>query len=226
MPKAQNLLAHKTFDPSDEESAHRHFQAPGEFAWPIEMLPTDELKPAKARGRTHSKKKIQSLGNSMLRFGLMAPLIIDDGGRIVAVHARQEAAQLVGIKLVPVIRATHLSEAELRAFALADNKIAATAGWDRGALSKELLELQIALPEVGLDLEITGFDIAEIDTIISDLDEQPIDPTDDLPELSCHAISRPNEVFTLGVHRLAVGDARDQNIYAQLMSYGRKLVTG
>lgn len=217
MPKAENLSANKTVDPSDEKSAPQHFQTPGEFAWPVEMLPTNELKPAKRKARVHSKRKIQILGESMLRFGLMAPLIVDNSGRLVAGHARHEAAQLVGLKFVPVIRATHLSETELRAFALADNKIASTAGWDRDVLSEEFRELQIALPEVGLDLEITGFEIAEIDTIIVDHDSDKVDPTDDLPEQNGCAVSKPDEVFILGSHRLVVGDARNEDVYAKLM---------
>jgi ParB-like chromosome segregation protein Spo0J len=92
----------------------------------------------------------------MRRFGVVNPAIVDHSDRIVAGHARAEAAKMLDLKQIPVIRLSHLNETEIRAYMLADNKLAEKAGWDREKLAIELEELQIALPEIGLDIGITG----------------------------------------------------------------------
>src|SRR6266404_2218049 len=140
--------------------------APPELPWPVEMLSPHGLRPAHRNARTHSKKQIRQIADSIERFGVISPIIADDRGRIVAGHARAEAAKLLGLKHIPVIRLAHLSETEIRAYMLADNKLAEKAGWDREILATELGELQIALPEIDLDLAITGFDPAEVDAIM------------------------------------------------------------
>ena len=147
----------------------------------------------------------------MLRFGVINPLIVDDRGRIAAGHARAEAAKLLGLRQVPVIRLSHLSETEIRAYLLADNKLAEKAGWDRELLAIELEELQIALPEIGLDIGITGFDPGEIDTIMLDFGEGQANPADEIPDLEGEpVVARKGDLFVLGRHRLLVGDARDE----------------
>jgi ParB-like chromosome segregation protein Spo0J len=93
------------------------------------MLPPRGLRPAQRNARTHSKKQIRQIADSIERFGVISPIIADDRGRIVAGHARVEAAKLIGLKHVPVIRVSHLSETEIRAYMLADNKLAEKAGW-------------------------------------------------------------------------------------------------
>jgi ParB-like chromosome segregation protein Spo0J len=103
--------------------------------WPVEMLPPRSLRPAQRNARTHSKKQIRQLADSMDRFGVINPIIVSDRGRIVAGHARAEAANLLGLKHVPVIRLEHLNETEIRAYMLADNKLAEKAGWDREILA-------------------------------------------------------------------------------------------
>ncbi len=107
---------------------------------------------------THSKKQIAQIAKSIDQFGPTCPIIIDNENRIVAGHGRFEAAKLLALDSFPAIRLTDMNDAEIRAYALADNKLAENAGWDRSALAVELGELQIALPEFGLDLAITGFD--------------------------------------------------------------------
>src|SRR5882672_8666111 len=117
----------------------------------IKMEPLAKLKPSPRNARTHSKKQIRQIANSMLRFGVTQPLLIDERGQIVAGHARAEAARLIGLRSLPVVRLSHLGEAEVRAYMLADNKIAQNAGWDRERLAAELEELEVSLPDVGLD---------------------------------------------------------------------------
>jgi DNA modification methylase len=153
----------------------------------------------------------------MARFGVINPMVVDDRGRIVAGHARVEAATLLGLKQVPVIRLSHLSETEIRAYMLADNKLAEKAGWNREILAVELEELQVALPEIGIDAGITGFEPGEIDSIMLDFANDRANPADRIPDLEALAVARMGDLFLLGRHRLQVGDARDPHIYAQLM---------
>jgi ParB-like chromosome segregation protein Spo0J len=183
--------------------------------WPIEMLSPRSLRPGPRNARTHSKKQIQQIADSMVRFGVVNPLVADENGRIVAGHARAEAARLLGLKLVPVIRVSHLSDTEIRAYMLADNKIAEKAGWDRELLAVELEELQIALPEIGLDLGITGFEPGEVDSIMLDFAEGRNNPADQVPELDAE-------------RRVAqTGDlsARKPPALSRRRSFGRKLHT-
>jgi DNA modification methylase len=186
--------------------------------WPVEMLPPTSLRPAPRNARTHSKKQIRQIAESIKRFKFINPVIIDDRRRIAAGHARAKAAKLLGLKHIPVIRVSHLSETEIRAYMLADNKLPEKAGWDREILAQELGELQIALPEIGLDIGSTGFDPGEIDSILLDFSENQVDPADQIPEMPAQtAVARKGDLFVLGRHRILVGDARDTHAYAQLM---------
>jgi DNA modification methylase len=186
--------------------------------WPIEMLPPHSLRPAQRNARTHSKKQIRQIADSVESFGFTNPIIADDHGQIVAGHARAEAAKLLGMKEVPVIRLSDRNKTEIRAFMLADNKLAEKAGWDRELLAVEFEELQIALPEIGLDVGITGFEPGEIDSIMLDFAEGQADPADEIPDLDDEAVvARKGDLFILGQHRLLVGDARDAQAYEQLM---------
>jgi DNA modification methylase len=185
--------------------------------WPVEMVPLRSLRPAQRNARTHSNKQIRQIAESMRRFGVINPLIVDDGGHIAAGHARAEAAKLLGLKQVPVIRISHLNDAEIRAYTLADNKLAEKAGWDRETLALEFEDLQVALPEVGLDLRITGFDPAEIDSIIADFGDVEGNPADEIPEVADTVVARTGDLYVLGQHRLVVGDARDPHVYERVM---------
>ncbi len=183
----------------------------------IEMVPLRSLKPAERNARTHSKKQVEQVAHSMKRFGVINPLIVDSRNRIVAGHARAEAARSLSLKIVPVVRVADLSDVELRAYMLADNRLAESAGWDRELLALEFEELQISLPEVDLDLDITGFDAGEIDSIMADFAESRSDPADEMPELEEAVTALPGDLFVLGHHRIIVGDARDRDVYASLM---------
>jgi len=185
--------------------------------WPIEMLSPQSLRPAKRNARTHSKKQIRQIADSMARFGVINPVVADEHGQIVAGHARVEAARLLGLRQVPVIRLSHLSETEIRAYMLADNKLAEKAGWNREILAVELEELQVALPEIDVDVGITGFEPGEIDTIMLDFANDRANPADQIPDLEASAVAQTGDLFVLGRHRLQVGDARDPHVYAQLM---------
>lgn len=133
----------------------------------VEMVAVDHLKPAKANARTHSRKQIRQIADSIKRFDFTNPVLVDEDNGIIAGHGRVEAAKLLGLKAVPALRLAHLSAAEKRAYILADNKLAELAGWDREILA---IELQ-GLIDLDFAIELTGFEMGEIDIILEDADE-------------------------------------------------------
>lgn len=173
----------------------------------VKVVKTTSLKASSHNARTHSKKQIKQIANSVLRFGWVYPLLVDDHSTIIAGHGRHLAAIELGLTEVPVHVLIGLSEAEKRALMLADNKIAANAGWDREILARELGELSSLLPEIDLDIEITGFAPAEIDTLLCDLIDPEADPLDSPPEPAKQATSQRGDLWILGNHRLMCGDA-------------------
>ena len=181
------------------------------------MTPITELRPYPNNARTHSRKQIRQIAKSIEKFGFCNPVLIDDTKQIIAGHGRVEAAKLLGIDALPTCRLSHLSEAEKRAYILADNKLAAEAGWD-----KELLAIELqGLIELEVDIELTGFEIAEVDIILDDAREAnggPSGPEDKVPEQSPGpAVTRSGDLWVLGKHGLLCGDARDQAAYDRLL---------
>lgn len=124
------------------------------------------LKPHARNARTHSKKQIDQIMRSIEKFGFTNPVLIDGDDRIIAGHGRVAAAKKLGMMSVPVLRLDGLSEADRRAYIIADNRLAELAGWDRELLGLELGDLGKLVPD--LDLEITGFDIAEIEALLNE----------------------------------------------------------
>lgn len=175
------------------------------------------LRPNKRNARTHSKKQIRQIADSIQRFGWTYPILIDEGGNVIAGHGRFQAAEFLRLREVPTIVMTGLSETEKRALALADNKIAANAGWDRALLAAELGELAQLLPECKLDIEITGFEPAEIDALMGDLVDPEQDPADEVPELAPKPVSRTGDLWLLDRHRLLCADARARESYNVLL---------
>jgi DNA modification methylase len=191
----------------------------------IESASICNLTPSRRNVRTHSKRQIGQLADSIKRFGWLVPIVIDEHATILCGHARTEAAKVLGLKRVPVIVRTGLTDAEKRALAIADNKIAANAGWDLQGLAEELAELSALLPEVDLDVSITGFETVEIDKLHYDLVDPEEEPSDQTPTPSKVAVTRAGDVWRLGQHRLACGDARDGNAIRLLMR-GAKAAMG
>jgi ParB-like chromosome segregation protein Spo0J len=125
----------------------------------IEPMPVAKLRPYAGNARTHSKKQIRQIADSIRRFGFTNPVLIGRDGEIIAGHGRVEAAKLIGMESVPTMRLAHLDAAQRRAYVLADNKLALNAGWDQELLA---IELQ-GLMALDFDIEVTGFSAAEID---------------------------------------------------------------
>ena len=162
----------------------------------IEQLNPRDLEPWRNNARTHSKKQISQIVASIEQFGFTNPVLIDGRGRIIAGHGRVEAAKLLGMETVPCIRLDYMTEAEKRAYVIADNKLAMNAGWDEDLLAIELG----ALGEMVLDfdLEITGFDTAEIDLIIDGADQAPAaDPKEEIvpPKNSVPRRCEPGDIW-------------------------------
>jgi DNA modification methylase len=189
----------------------------------MQWIAVDALKPNARNARTHSKKQIRQIADSIAAFGFLVPVLIDDGGVIIAGHGRYDAAVLLGLQEVPVIRVAGLSEAKRRALALADNKIAQNAGWNRELLATELPELAEILIVENLDISITGFAPVEIDQIATDFEEDPSDPADTVdPEWTNGApLSIHGDLWELGHHRLQCGDARNADDLARLLGKAR-----
>jgi ParB-like chromosome segregation protein Spo0J len=183
----------------------------------VEWVPIRALRPNPRNARTHSKKQLRQIAASLRNFGFLNPIIADDGNVVLAGHGRLEAARLNGMEKAPVLRFSHLSEVQKRAYVLADNRIAENAGWDREMLSIELGELVEFLPVEGLEVSLTGFEVAEIDLLLADMAAPKIAPEDALPALREHAISRRGDLWRLGRHRLLCGDARNAADLAVLM---------
>jgi len=189
----------------------------------IEQIAVDALKPNARNARTHSKRQVEQIADSIKAFGFVVPVLIDDDRVMIAGHGRYAAAKLLGLKEVPVIRVTGLSATKRRALALADNKIAANAGWDREILAAELPELADLLVVDGLDVSITGFLPVEIDQLRTDFEEDASDPHDgvDRAWLEEATVSRRGDFWQLGRHRLLCADARAPDELSRLMGDAR-----
>lgn len=143
----------------------------------ILSVPLDQLKPYGNNARTHSPRQISQIARSIKDFGFNNPILVDAGGAVIAGHGRLLAARELGLKEVPVISLEHLSDAEKRAYILADNKLAEKAGWDR-----EILQIELeALFELDFDLTLTGFETPEIDLLLN-VDGKELENTDTIPD--------------------------------------------
>jgi DNA modification methylase len=182
----------------------------------IELRNLKTLRAAHRNARTHSAKQINQIAESIKAFGFVNPILVDADDRIVAGHGRADAARKLGLGTVPVICLDHLSEAELRAYAIADNRLAELAGWDKDILALELADLVTI--DSDFDISVTGFDHAEIDLAIQRQADPP-DPSDELPEVPSadDAITRLGTLWQLGDHRIFCGDVRNRETVERLM---------
>jgi DNA modification methylase len=181
----------------------------------VEQCPIEALKPSPRNPKTHSKKQIHQIAASMREFGFNVPILADSGGEVIAGHGRLEAAKLLGFKSVPVIRIEHLTEEQKRAFMIADNKLALNAAWDHENLAFHLQEL--ARLDLSFDLEITGFETAEIDLVLGGPEAEGAHPEDQVPAIEANAVSKHGDLWNLGGHQLLCADARDYPTFSRLL---------
>ena len=153
------------------------------------------LRPHPNNARTHSKKQIQRIADSIKHFGFTFPVLVDENGFILAGHARLAAAQLLGMREVPVLVVSGLSDAEKRAYILADNKLAEMAGYDRAALAIELCELAPLLADAGLDIALTGFEPTEIDALMNDHVDPELDPADEVVAVANNSVGQSGDLW-------------------------------
>lgn len=193
----------------------------------IQWVRVCAVKPNPRNARTHSKKQVKQIARSISLHGWTSPVLVDENFVLLAGHGRCLAAQELGLKKIPVIVLSGLNEVQKRVLMLAENKIAENAGWDRKALAHEMSELSGLLPEMNLDLEITGFSTPVIDALFNDFIDQESDPADACPPPLPKATSRLNDLWRLGEHRIMCADARIKASYRRLLpsSYAAMVFT-
>ena len=198
--------------PHSDEQLRRLAPAHGRF----ELLRLDQLEPDASNPRRHRRQQIRSIARSIEAFGFNAPILIDRNRRIVAGHARYEAARLLGCAEVPVVWLEHLTEAQAKAYMLADNKLTDRSSWDDAALAARLKELT----ELAIDFEVEdiGFELPEIDFRIQSLDAaDELDLADEFPPVSGPPVSRSGDLWLLRHHRLYCGSALEASAYDLLL---------
>ena len=171
----------------------------------IEHTSVDRLIPYVRNARTHAEEQVAQIAGSIAEFGFVNPILVGEDDVIIAGHGRLLAARKLEMTEVPVIRLGHLSEIQRRALVIADNKIAENAAWDEELLRLELEELRAE----DFDLDITGFDLDEIDRLLQgpDLEGAGLTDDDEVPEAPEEPITKPGDLWVLGNHRLLCGDA-------------------
>src|ERR1700682_3053814 len=180
----------------------------------IKYVSPDDLRPYAGNARTHSKKQIRQIADSIQRFGFANPVLVSEDGEVVAGHGRLA----LSLASVPVVVLADMTVADRRAYLIADNKLAELAGWDRDILAIELQFLQDVQFD---DIEVTGFSLGEIDMILDEASEkspQESGPDDDVPaRVPQNIVSRAGDLWILGRDRLLWGDARDPSDYQRLL---------
>ena len=184
----------------------------------IENINLTSLKTYHNNAKVHNEEQLQALASSIKQFGFNSPILIDEKNEIIAGHGRLEAAKIVGLTEVSAIRLTHLSEAQKRAYRLADNKIAEKGGWNEDILKLELSELESLCND--FDITITGFSSVELDVLLDDtgnshkidkqLNTDPFVPENEI-------ITQPGDIWHLGNHRIICGNSQDEETFLKLM---------
>ena len=188
--------------------------------WPadaIERRAVDSLVPFARNSRTHSDEQVAQVAASIREWGWTNPVLIAEDGTIIAGHARVLAARKLALDEVPVMVARGWSEAQIRAYVIADNKLALNAGWDLDALAAEITDLQ----QIGFDLSLTGFGDDELKDLVIGGENAPNDGLtgeDDIPEPPAQPVTRRGDLWLLGKHRLLCGDSTSPEDVTRLMN--------
>ena len=181
--------------------------------------PAASLKPAPGNARRHSAKQIAQIADSIRTFGFAAPLLVDQAGEVIAGHGRLAAAVQIGLKSVPVVEIRHLTDAQVRALRIADNRLTELSSWDETALKAEFHIL--SQMDLTFDLNVTGFETPEIDLVLSremDDDSEAPPPAPPHPD---HVVSRRGDIWGVGGHRLMCADTKDRAAIRLLMAGAR-----
>lgn len=173
----------------------------------------NELKPYENNSRTHDESQIKQICESIKEYGWTNPVLIDEKGMIIAGHGRVEAGKKLDIKEVPCIVLSGLTKAQKKAYVIADNKMALNAGWNEELLKTELENLK----ELDFDLELTGFNIDELDELFKQDEEEQEIIEDEVPEPPEEPKAKYGDIYQLGNHRLMCGDSTKEEDVAKLM---------
>jgi len=180
----------------------------------IEMKSVEELIPYSKNARTHSESQIAQIANSIIEFGFTNPVLIDGDKGIIAGHGRLMAAKKLNLSQIPVVILDHLSEAQKRAYIIADNKLAENAGWDEEILANELQDLK----EENFDLDLIGFEYQELEKLFTNLYENGEQKEEEnIPETEENPISKSGDIWILGNHKLICGDSCKIETYQLLL---------
>ena len=169
----------------------------------LEYVNVDELIPFAKNSRTHSGEQVAQIAASIKEFGFTNPVLIDESGGIIAGHGRVLAARKLKLAEVPCIRLTHLTDAQKRAYVIADNKLALNAGWDDAMLKLELADLKA----LDFDLDLTGFSADEIDALLAEEGTEGLTDPDDVPEVPVEPVTKLGDVWVCGQHRVMCGSS-------------------
>ena len=173
--------------------------------WPAQssqLWPIEKITPYARNSRTHSDEQVAQIAASIREWGWTNPILVDEDGGLLAGHGRLAAARKLGLTQIPTMVAKGWSEAQKKAYVIADNKLALNAGWDIELLAVELGDLQ----GFDFDLMLTGFSDDELSKLLAEKTEGNTDP-DEIPEVSADPIARPGDVWLMGKHRLLCGDS-------------------
>ena len=171
----------------------------------IDYLPTTDLLPYAMNSRTHSDDQVAQIAASIKEFGFTNPILIDDAAGIIAGHGRLMAAKRLNLTEVPTITLQGLTEAQKKAYVIADNKLALNAGWDTEALTAELKRLQ----ELDFNLDLIGFDSDELAQLLEPEQVKGLTDEDDVPDVPETPVTVEGDIWVLGNHRLMCGSATD-----------------
>jgi len=200
----------------------------------IEWLSVETLIPYAKNARTHSDEQVAQIAGSIKEFGFNNPVLVDKDNSIIAGHGRLMAARKLGMDKVPVVQLEHMTEAQRKAYVLADNRIALNSGWDTGMLSLELQDLKD-----DIDLSLLGFDADELDALLNPIVETDgLTDEDAVPDVPEEPKTKLGDIYILGNHRLMCGDSTSIDAVEKLMDgnsvdmvytdppYGISIVTG
>ena len=180
----------------------------------IEQIKVDDLIPYVRNARTHSTEQIAQIAGSIKEFGFNNPILIDKDNGVIAGHGRLAAARKLKLESVPCVRLEHLTDAQRKAYILADNRIALNSDWETDLLATELEELK----DLGVDLEGLGFNSDEIDALLNKIEgTEGLTDEDDAPEVQEQAVTKPGDIWVMGKHRLMCGDSTSIDAVDKLM---------
>lgn len=199
---------------SNAAAAPRHRARPS-HATRVELRALAALSASETKLRKHSDRQIALLAAGIRQFGFLVPVVIDAENTLITGHARVEAAKQAGLREIPVVLASHLTDAQKRAFRIADNKLAELSQWDPEILRLELTELLAV--DLDFPIDLTGFSTPEIDVVLTGEPAAPDPKEETLPPLRESAVTRPGDLWRLGSHLLVCADARGEAAYKRLL---------